>query len=203
MWAPLGNIWVILGDKELARLPAVRPFIHGICPHSAVFPATAICHPALRHAQVGLNCSKLIIYSRPRGNLCFKISILAMFLCNVSNTTNKFLLFTMTVSQIGSWIVKDRTGEVQGGIWMWSAFVTFLCKTVPQDIMNKMTAASMCVIRQACLAYKTCKHTVATKGNSATISVRVSPSSLFVLFNFKKHVWSHIIQFKYMFYKVW
>lgn len=81
-----------------------------------------------------------------------------------------FLLFSRTV------MTKSITlGEegVQGWVWMWAAFVTFLCKSEPQDIMNRMTSAPMCVIRQeppSCIQ-NTSDTTLAIECNSATVSL--------------------------------
>lgn len=78
MWGPLGNIWVILGDRKQAYLPAVRPFTHHICPHSTVKPskpARAICHHAPCSAQVHRTDAGLSLIHRLRWSFCLKISI--------------------------------------------------------------------------------------------------------------------------------
>lgn len=176
MWVPLGNIWVILGDKKQAHLPAVRPFTHHICPHSTVLPskpANGICHPAPCSAQVVQNWCRLIIYSQTMRELVLKFPFLAPFFvqCVKYNIQYiSFLLFSRTV------MTKSITlGEegVQGWVWMWAAFVTFLCKSEPQDIMNRMTSAPMCVIRQeppSCIQ-NTSDTSLAIECNSATVSL--------------------------------
>lgn len=84
MWLPLGSIWVILGDKKQACLPAVRPFTHHICPHSTVLPskpAKAICHPAPRSARPGR--AELVqayhLFPDGEGASVLKFSLLQLF----------------------------------------------------------------------------------------------------------------------------
>lgn len=120
MWVPLGNTWVILGEKEQAHLPAARPFTHHICPHSSVVPskpAKAICHPAPRCSQVGQEWCRLIVYSQmvEGASVLKKIPFPQPFraVCQI-----QYISFSFIYKDSLAKSIVFPEGEVQAWVWM-------------------------------------------------------------------------------------
>lgn len=103
MWAPLGNIWVILGDKKQAYLPAVRPFTHHILPSfNCVAIAASQSHlpPCTEPAQVVQNqCRAYHLFPDGRGGFCFKMFIYSTCFAVMRQIYFSFPLFQMAVWQ--------------------------------------------------------------------------------------------------------
>lgn len=138
----MGSPWQYLGHfrRQETGLFASSQAIHTshfaliqLCCHRSQPKPSATLHRAC--AGSAESVQGLSFIPRPRGGFCFKMFIYSTCFAVMRQIYFSFPLFQMAVCK------KSYSFSIREG-----AFVTFLCKTEPQDIMNRMTSASMCVI---------------------------------------------------------